>query len=116
VLLWELYTGQHAFKGVPRALLGHAVARSHQRPEFPAHCPFAYQMLACRCWESDPDIRPTFEEILGACCWAGLGWAGLGWAGLGWAGLGFCCGYRRQRAVLQSLDWAVGPCLAACPR
>jgi serine/threonine protein kinase len=65
VLLWELYTAQHAFKGVPRALLGHEVARNHRRPEFPAHCPFAYQMLACRCWESNSTIRPSFAEILG---------------------------------------------------
>lgn len=25
IVLWELYTGKHVFKGVPRALLGHQV-------------------------------------------------------------------------------------------
>jgi serine/threonine protein kinase len=48
VLLWELYTAQHAFKGVPRALLGHEVAHRQQRPQFPEGSPFDYQLLACR--------------------------------------------------------------------
>jgi serine/threonine protein kinase len=48
VLMWELFTGQHAFKGVPRALLGHEVAYQQLRPQFPEGCPFDYQLLACR--------------------------------------------------------------------
>lgn len=57
ILLWELYTAQQAFKGTPRVLLGHEVAKMGHRPEFPPDCPFDYQLLACRCWESDPAIR-----------------------------------------------------------
>lgn len=57
VLLWELYTAQQAFKGMPKALLGHEVTKMGQRPEFPPDSPFDYQLLACRCWESDPAIR-----------------------------------------------------------
>lgn len=34
------------------------------RPEFPFNTPFEYQLLACRCWESDPSIRPDFEQII----------------------------------------------------
>lgn len=49
VLLWELYSGGHAFRGVPRALLGHEVAHKQRRPEFPEGSPFEYQLLACRC-------------------------------------------------------------------
>ncbi|MEW5313559.1 MAG: hypothetical protein WDW38_005117 [Sanguina aurantia] len=64
ILMWELYTGRMAFLGVPPALLGHEVAAAGLRPSFPASCPLAYQLLACRCWESDVDIRPTFEEVL----------------------------------------------------
>jgi hypothetical protein len=48
ILLWELFTGQHAFKGIPRALLGHEVAYQQRRPQFPEGCPFDYQLLACR--------------------------------------------------------------------
>ena len=57
ILLWELLTGRHAFKGVPRALLGHRVAAEGLRPLFAAETPMEYQLLACRCWESDPTIR-----------------------------------------------------------
>jgi hypothetical protein len=57
IILWEMYTAQQAFKGVPRALLGHEVTKMGSRPEFPPECPFDYQLLACRCWESDPAIR-----------------------------------------------------------
>ncbi|KIY91950.1 Mitogen-activated protein kinase kinase kinase 11 [Monoraphidium neglectum] len=48
VLMWELFTGQHAFKGIPRALLGHEVAYQQRRPQFPDGCPFDFQLLACR--------------------------------------------------------------------
>eukprot|EP00775_Hariotina_reticulata_P011706 gene11706-11851_t len=64
ILLWELYTGQQAFQGTPRVLLGHEVAKMGLRPSFPGECPFDYQLLACRCWESDPAIRPSFQQIL----------------------------------------------------
>ena len=57
IMLWEMYTASQAFKGVPRALLGHEVTKQGRRPEFPPDCPFDYQLLACRCWESDPAIR-----------------------------------------------------------
>jgi serine/threonine protein kinase len=48
ILLWELYGCGHAFRGVPRALLGHEVAHKHSRPTFSEDCPFDYQLLACR--------------------------------------------------------------------
>jgi hypothetical protein len=31
---------------------------------FPPTCPFEFQLLAVRCWESDPSIRPTFDQII----------------------------------------------------
>jgi hypothetical protein len=55
--MWELYTGAHAYAGMPRALLGHSVTRQGLRPEFPEAAPFEYSFLACRCWETDPVIR-----------------------------------------------------------
>lgn len=57
ILLWELYTGEQAYKGVPRALLGHKITKQGMRPEFPVDAPFDYQFLACRCWETNPAIR-----------------------------------------------------------
>ncbi len=57
ILMWEVYTGGHAFKGTPKALLGHSITKDGLRPQFDSDCPFEYQFLACRCWESDPSIR-----------------------------------------------------------
>lgn len=57
VMLYEMYTGEAPFKGTPPALLGHAISKDHVRPQFPATAPFEYQLLACRCWESEPEIR-----------------------------------------------------------
>ncbi len=48
ILLWELITGGHAYRGVPRAVLGHEVTKRHLRPAFPRDTPFDYQLLACR--------------------------------------------------------------------
>jgi hypothetical protein len=123
ILLWELYTGGHAYAGMPRALLvrprasaprrarrvcarararaggsrprrprrpaartrtrvrgrplacprrpsphraprppstlpqGHGITKQGMRPQFPPDTPFDYSFLACRCWETDADIR-----------------------------------------------------------
>jgi serine/threonine protein kinase len=57
IMLYEIYTASQAYKGVLKVLLGHEVARMGLRPEFPPDCPFDFQLLACRCWESDPNIR-----------------------------------------------------------
>ncbi|GLC56027.1 hypothetical protein PLESTB_001056700 [Pleodorina starrii] len=66
ILLYELYTGDTAFRGVPKALIGHAITKENLRPVFPPAlgAPFEYQLLACRCWESNPEIRPEFDFIL----------------------------------------------------
>jgi hypothetical protein len=50
ILLFELMTGQAAFKGVPRAVLGYDVMKMHRRPggceflgvyECSSHCTWA---------------------------------------------------------------------------
>ncbi|EFJ42610.1 hypothetical protein VOLCADRAFT_119327 [Volvox carteri f. nagariensis] len=68
ILLYELYTGDVAFRSVPKALIGHAITKENLRPVFPPTgplgAPFEYQLLACRCWESNPEIRPEFDFIL----------------------------------------------------
>ncbi|KAI8471115.1 MAG: kinase-like domain-containing protein [Monoraphidium minutum] len=64
ILLWELATGGHAYAGLPRALLGHCITKQGLRPHFPPGSPFELRFLACRCWETDPLIRPSFVEIM----------------------------------------------------
>ncbi|GIL81676.1 hypothetical protein Vretimale_1265 [Volvox reticuliferus] len=64
VFLYELFTGERAWEGMPRALLPARVALEGWRPVFPPHAPPAYRQLAERCWIADPAKRPTFEEIV----------------------------------------------------
>ena len=45
------------FRGIPRVVLGHNIAKSGLRPQFPLNSMFEYQLLACRCWETDAAIR-----------------------------------------------------------
>lgn len=57
ILLWELYTGGHPFRGLPRALLGHQVTMEDRRPMFPPDTPGHFKALAEWCWSKDPESR-----------------------------------------------------------
>eukprot|EP00198_Chlamydomonas_reinhardtii_P011336 XP_001700673.1 predicted protein [Chlamydomonas reinhardtii] len=63
ILLYELYTGQHAYYDIPPPMLAYHVATAGARPMLPAHCPTAYRALAKACWSSDVPTRPTFSQI-----------------------------------------------------
>jgi serine/threonine protein kinase len=59
ILLWEMLTGQRAFKGSPIALLAHRVAKKGARPEWPtdaAVCPML-KALAESCWAQNAALR-----------------------------------------------------------
>jgi len=64
ITLYELFTGGQPFKGVARALLGHAITKENKRPSFSPITPLAYKQLAEQCWHKNPALRPTFEDIL----------------------------------------------------
>eukprot|EP00798_Chlamydomonas_sp_ICE-L_P020738 gene20738-27557_t len=49
---------------VPRSHLGYAVTKEKKRPLFPVFCHKKYADLACRCWDDDFSVRPTFEDIV----------------------------------------------------
>lgn len=56
-MLWELYTGGHPFRSVPKALLGHQITKLHKRPEWDEGAPSGYVALAARCWDPKPSRR-----------------------------------------------------------
>jgi len=37
----------------------------NERPPLPCECPRAFSHLINRCWSSNPDKRPHFDEIVG---------------------------------------------------
>ncbi|KXZ50239.1 hypothetical protein GPECTOR_17g877 [Gonium pectorale] len=58
ILLYELFTGDRAWEGVPRALLPARVALEGWRPIFPPHTPIGYRALA----ERQPEHRHAEAE------------------------------------------------------
>ncbi|KAI8463487.1 MAG: hypothetical protein J3K34DRAFT_145885 [Monoraphidium minutum] len=64
ITLWELYTGGHAFKGIPLLLLASKVSEHGVRPVFPETTPEGWRTLAERCWAADPGQRPCFQSVL----------------------------------------------------
>ena len=42
----------------------HAVAFEGLRPEFPVDCDSKYIPLAKKCWQENPDLRPSFSEVV----------------------------------------------------
>ncbi|KAK3819980.1 MAG: kinase-like domain-containing protein [Benniella sp.] len=64
VLLWELTSGHSAFSRVPQDVQL-AVAILNGKREDPIEgTPESYRALYERCWESDPEMRPSLDEIL----------------------------------------------------
>jgi hypothetical protein len=75
ILLYELYTGQHAYFDIPPPMLAYHVATAGGRPLLPQHCPTAYRALAKACWSSDVAVRSVCVCVCGAaartCGWLG---------------------------------------------
>ncbi|PSC72507.1 plastid terminal oxidase isoform B [Micractinium conductrix] len=64
VLLWEMYSSEHAWAGCRIAQIVHAKTMQRKRlRELPSDCPPAYKDLAERCLSDDAAERPTFPEI-----------------------------------------------------
>lgn len=67
ILVWEMYTRRQPYSGVGNAfLVMEAVARQGRRPKFREDDRWPPQLanLVSSCWQTDPDARPGFAEIL----------------------------------------------------
>lgn len=63
VLLYQLLTLKIPFDGkITTIALGKKIC-SGERPEIPDTCPPFYAEIIQKCWEQDPQDRPTFEQI-----------------------------------------------------
>ncbi|XP_068658358.1 probable serine/threonine-protein kinase SIS8 [Aristolochia californica] len=66
VILWELSTLQQPWGGMnPMQVVG-AVGFQHRRLDIPDNMDPAIADLIKRCWLTDPKLRPSFSEIMGA--------------------------------------------------
>lgn len=66
IMMWELLTGEVAFKGWQwGAILEHvALGDPPGRPPVPEGAPEDYVLLMEACWQNDPAQRPTFHEVV----------------------------------------------------
>ncbi|EFJ42347.1 hypothetical protein VOLCADRAFT_97629 [Volvox carteri f. nagariensis] len=72
IILWQLLTGGAPFAGMRYAEIvykvlvkGGGVAVAGLRPEFPPFVPRRLVAVAEACWAANPNMRPTFELLVG---------------------------------------------------
>ncbi|KAI4330000.1 hypothetical protein MLD38_028315 [Melastoma candidum] len=66
VILWELATLQQPWGGMnPMQVVG-AVGFQHRRLDIPGDMDPAVAEIIEKCWQTDPNLRPTFAEIMNA--------------------------------------------------
>ncbi|XP_057416462.1 serine/threonine/tyrosine-protein kinase HT1-like [Lotus japonicus] len=64
IVLWELLTGLTPFDNMTPEQAAYAVTHKNARPQLPSDCPLAFSHLINRCWSSNPNKRPHFDEIV----------------------------------------------------
>ncbi|XP_062116296.1 serine/threonine/tyrosine-protein kinase HT1-like [Humulus lupulus] len=64
IVLWELLTALTPFENMTPEQAAFAVSQKNARPPLPSACPMAFSHLVNRCWSSNPDKRPHFDEIV----------------------------------------------------
>jgi serine/threonine protein kinase len=67
IVLWEIACRQTPYRGIPPALIPERVVRCGERPSLtsvPSSCPTGLKDLMVRCWDENPQRRPTFPQIL----------------------------------------------------
>ncbi|KAE9608505.1 hypothetical protein Lal_00020895 [Lupinus albus] len=64
IVLWELLTGLTPFHNMTPEQAAYAVSHKNERPPLPSECPWRFSDLINRCWSSNPNKRPHFDEIV----------------------------------------------------
>jgi serine/threonine protein kinase len=64
IVLWELVTGMLPFQNMSAEQAALAVVNGNVRPIFPNDCFPILREIVTRCWDSNPDVRPPFTEIV----------------------------------------------------
>ncbi|KAJ4830798.1 Serine/threonine-protein kinase sty13 [Turnera subulata] len=64
IVLWELITGNLPFHNMTAVQAAFAVVNKGVRPTIPGDCLPALSEIMTRCWDANPDVRPTFVEVV----------------------------------------------------
>ncbi|KAH9301727.1 hypothetical protein KI387_013310 [Taxus chinensis] len=64
IVLWELITGMLPFQNMTAVQAAFAVVNRGVRPTIPQDCPTSLSEIMTRCWDANPDVRPSFSEVV----------------------------------------------------
>ena len=65
IMMWEMCTEQSPFPGLSPIQVAFKVSREGLRPQFPESMSPVLVEFIKKCWDQDPEKRPTFREICG---------------------------------------------------
>ncbi|KAH0795865.1 TKL family protein kinase [Histomonas meleagridis] len=64
ILLWEIVSESLPYEGMASLQIVQQVYINNLRPQIPKNAPTAVKELIKKCWDRNPDVRPTFKEIV----------------------------------------------------
>ncbi|KAL6507702.1 Serine/threonine-protein kinase sty13 [Orobanche gracilis] len=64
IVLWELITGMLPFQNMTAVQAAFAVVNKGVRPAIPNDCLPALGQIMTLCWDTDPDVRPSFNDVV----------------------------------------------------
>ncbi|KAK8791996.1 hypothetical protein WA158_005373 [Blastocystis sp. Blastoise] len=64
ILIWELYTRKLPYEGKSGIQAAVSVLKRGLRPPIPQDCPQEYIQIMTQCWQTNPELRPSFPVII----------------------------------------------------
>lgn len=64
ICLWEIYCCDMPYLTLSFADMTSAVVHQNLRPEMPKCCPHGLADIMCKCWDANPEKRPSMAEVV----------------------------------------------------